>query len=194
MRLELKPLRGSETCILRLFGYSFPICPFVQRSIIILNHANITHEVINIDLSNKPTWFLDLSPTGKVPVLVTKQGGEINKSVIFESNIINEYLNEQFSLNLLAESALQCADMRSWISYSESLLFTQYKAMAETDLNVVKGLSKDLLEGLLKLKPKTKQFFDVHSLSLVDAALAPLFVRLKWMPELYQTIECHAMK
>ncbi len=173
---------------------SFAICPFVQRSVIILNHAKIAHEVINIDLSNKPSWFLDLSPTGKVPVLVTKQDDQKDKSIIFESNIINEYFNEQFSLNLLADSALQRAELRSWISYSESLIFAQYKAMAATDLTIAKSLSKDLLNGLLKLKPKTSQFFDGHALSLVDAALAPLFVRLKWMPDLYQDLTLEAKK
>ena len=33
-------------------------------------------EKVDIDLQNKPPWFLDVSPHGKVPVIVFKEGGK----------------------------------------------------------------------------------------------------------------------
>ncbi|MES2034183.1 MAG: glutathione S-transferase N-terminal domain-containing protein, partial [Pseudomonadota bacterium] len=48
---------------------SFPLCPFVQRAIIALEEKKVPYDVVYIDLTNKPDWFLKLSPLGKVPVL-----------------------------------------------------------------------------------------------------------------------------
>lgn len=48
---------------------SFPTCPFVQRAVIALNEKGVDFDVIYIDLANKPEWFLEISPLGKVPVL-----------------------------------------------------------------------------------------------------------------------------
>ncbi len=67
---------------------SFNLCPFVQRSVITLNKKGIDYKITYIDLADKPDWFLALSPLGKVPVL--KHGDE----VLFESAVINEYLDE----------------------------------------------------------------------------------------------------
>ena len=67
---------------------SFKLCPFVQRSVITLKHKGVPFEVKYIDLENKPDWFLRLSPTGKVPVL------KVGDTVLFESAVINEYLND----------------------------------------------------------------------------------------------------
>ena len=48
---------------------SHPLCPFVQRAVIILLEKKVPFERINVDLSAKPAWFSAISPTGKVPVL-----------------------------------------------------------------------------------------------------------------------------
>lgn len=50
---------------------SFKICPFVQRVTALLEAKGVPYSVDYISLSDKPQWFLDLSPTGQVPVLVT---------------------------------------------------------------------------------------------------------------------------
>jgi hypothetical protein len=48
----------------------------------------VPFERIDIDLANKPDWFLKISPLGKVPVLrVTTDKGE---TTLFESNVICE--------------------------------------------------------------------------------------------------------
>lgn len=48
---------------------SHPLCPFVQRSAIVLLEKNVPFDRVNVDLSAKPDWFLALSLTGKVPLL-----------------------------------------------------------------------------------------------------------------------------
>lgn len=48
---------------------SNPSCPFVQRAAIALNEKGVPIKRIDVDLANKPDWFLAMSPTGEVPVL-----------------------------------------------------------------------------------------------------------------------------
>ena len=49
---------------------SHPLCPYVQRAAIVLAEKEIHFEREDIDLANKPDWFLKLSPFGKTPVLL----------------------------------------------------------------------------------------------------------------------------
>ncbi len=53
----------------RLELVSFDICPYVERSRIVLLEG-LPHEVKLIELSSKPAWFLEVSPMGRVPVLL----------------------------------------------------------------------------------------------------------------------------
>lgn len=72
---------------------SHPLCPFVQRAAIVLLEKGVAFERIQVDLAAKPDWFLALSPTGKVPLLLAGRpdGSEV---AIFESMVICEYLEE----------------------------------------------------------------------------------------------------
>ena len=63
-------------------------CPFAQRTRMALLEKNISFDLVEIDLDNKPRWFLKISPYGKVPIL------RHNDKVIFESSVINEYLED----------------------------------------------------------------------------------------------------
>ena len=63
---------------------SHPLCPFVQRAVIVLLEKGVEFDRINVDLSAKPDWFLALSPTGKVPVLKVRLLNA-DDAIIFES-------------------------------------------------------------------------------------------------------------
>ena len=68
--------------------------------------------MIEVDLKNKPEDLLQRNPYGKVPVL------EDGTGVIYESAIINEYLEEKFpAIPLLPKDALLRAKARIWIDY-----------------------------------------------------------------------------
>ena len=68
---------------------SHPLCPYVQRAVIVLTEKQVAFERVDIDLADKPAWFLSLSPTGKTPLLMV---GETH--ALFESAAIVEYLDE----------------------------------------------------------------------------------------------------
>ena len=69
--------------------YSFDKCPYAQRTRMALIEKGLDFELIEIDVYNKPEWFHEISPYGKVPVIVHEG------KTIFESAIINEYLDER---------------------------------------------------------------------------------------------------
>ena len=71
---------------------SHKLCPYVQRAVIALNEKGVAFERIDIDLANKPDWFLKISPLGKVPRAGRRcRQGEV---ALFESNVICEYIEE----------------------------------------------------------------------------------------------------
>jgi nitrite reductase/ring-hydroxylating ferredoxin subunit len=67
---------------------SHHLCPYVQRVSIALSEKSVPFDRVYIDLSDKPDWFLELSPLGKTPVL------KYGNNAIFESAVILEFLEE----------------------------------------------------------------------------------------------------
>ncbi|MCV4777127.1 glutathione S-transferase N-terminal domain-containing protein, partial [Escherichia coli] len=43
---------------------SHALCPYVQRAAIVLAEKGVPFERRDIDLANKPSWFLKVSPLG----------------------------------------------------------------------------------------------------------------------------------
>jgi len=95
---------------------SFKICPFVQRARITLLHKRVPHTVTNIELKEPPTWFPAISPLGKVPLLRVDGG-----TVLFESAVINEFIDETTTPPLHPADPLARAQNRAWIAYASEL-------------------------------------------------------------------------
>lgn len=166
---------------------SFDLCPFVQRSQVMLREKGVEFEVEYVDLSNKPDWFLELSPTGKVPTLeVTTDDGE--RVVLFESLVINEYLEEATSGRpMFPPDPLARARARAWIEFSTALLqdcFALTAAEDEAALAPVLARVRDKLDRL-EQELGDGPFFLGKEMSLVDAAFVPALQRLKFADELY---------
>ena len=95
---------------------SHHLCPYVQRAVITLLEKDIPYERTYIDLSNKPDWFCQISPLGKVPLL------KVNEEILFESAVICEYLDEITPGSLHSVDPLQKAKHRSWIEFGSGIL------------------------------------------------------------------------
>ena len=95
---------------------SHKLCPYVQRAVIALTEKGVPFERIDIDLDNKPDWFLKISPLGKTPVLV------VGSTAIFESAVILEYLEETQPKPLHPADPLARAEHRGWIEFSSAVL------------------------------------------------------------------------
>lgn len=153
---------------------SFPLCPFVQRSLITLLYKEIDYHVSYIDLEDKPDWFLAISPTGKVPVL------RVDDAVLFESAVINEYLDEVTEPHLHPADPLTRARHRAWIEYGSSLLVDQFNLMLARDEDSLDAMIERFFQRLQILESQAEgPFFQGPDFSLVDAAFAPLFQRLE---------------
>jgi len=153
---------------------SFNLCPFVQRSVITLKKKKIDFKITYIDLVNKPDWFLKISPLGKVPVL------RYEDEVIFESAIINEFLDEITGDALMPLEPLAKAKQRGWIEYASQVLIDQYLASTSTNRDDFEKHSANLNQKLIRLESEISDqgFFNDNSFSLIDSAIAPLFTRM----------------
>ena len=148
---------------------SFPICPFVQRAIITLKHKNIDFDVKYIDLKNKPEWFLKLSPLGKVPIL------EVENTVIFESAVINEFLDEDTPNTLLSKNLIEKAHQRAWIEFGSTLIMDTHKLILSKDEESFNENKEIVFNKLNKIENEIKgEYFSGNKFSLVDTTYAPL--------------------
>jgi glutathione S-transferase len=102
------------TATLKLISHK--LCPYVQRAVIALTEKGVGFERIDIDLANKPDWFLTISPLGKTPVL------QVGDKAIFESAVILEYLEETQPKPLHPADALMRAEHRAWIEFGSAVL------------------------------------------------------------------------
>ncbi|MCY4044890.1 MAG: glutathione S-transferase family protein [Cellvibrionales bacterium] len=152
---------------------SFVICPFVQRIAALLEAKKAPYEIEYIDLSNKPQWFLDISPNGQVPVLITDEGA------IFESEAIYEYL-EEISPSLDANrSPYEKSMYRAWSYLGVKNYMVQCALMRSSDADTLKersdifGKALDKIENVLD----EHQFFHGNALTRVDISWFPLLHR-----------------
>jgi glutathione S-transferase len=153
---------------------SFKLCPYVQRAAIVLAEKGVPFERIDIDLANKPDWFLALSPLGKVPVLVVEQEGE--EHVLFESAVIAEYLDETVGSRLHPRDPLERARHRAWIEFASAALADVWSFYAG-DEAAFAAARRALDAKLEKLEATLGDgpFFAGERFALVDAAFAPVF-------------------
>ncbi|MBE9562295.1 MAG: glutathione S-transferase family protein, partial [Proteobacteria bacterium] len=91
---------------------TFASCPYGQRILITLLHTNSPHKLTVIEPGNLPAWFKQVSPLGNVPILRVE-----NKDTIFESSVINNYLNQITTNSLLPDDPLHSAICCSWIEF-----------------------------------------------------------------------------
>ena len=154
---------------------SFDLCPFVQRSVITLLEKGMDFKITYIDLANRPDWFMRISPFGKVPVL------RVGDAVIFESAVINEYIDEINPPALHPADPLQRAINRAWIEFASGLLVSQYEMMTAKDTANFDSKCDEIRAKLAQFEaqlPAAGVFFNGERFSLVEAAIAPLFMRL----------------
>lgn len=161
---------------------SFVLCPFVQRAVIALKEKRVAFEITYIDLQNPPAWFLAISPMGKVPVLRVDSGG-----VLFESAVINEYLDETNPPALHPQDPWRRAHNRAWIEFGSNLIGRQYRMLTAPDqATLLRERDGFLAEwGHLEKQLGDGPFFNGADFSLADTAYAPLLMRLEIMERRY---------
>lgn len=156
---------------------SHHLCPYVQRAAIALTEKGVPFDRVNVDLSNKPDWFLALSPLGKVPLLIVQQddGSDV---VLFESAVICEYLEEtQPGTRLHPADPLARARHRGWIEFGSSILADLWGFETAKDAGLFETKRQALTEKFQRIEAELGKgaFFSGEAFSLVDAVFAPIF-------------------
>lgn len=150
---------------------SHALCPYVQRAAIVLTEKGLPFERRDIDLADKPEWFLKISPLGKTPVLL------VDKQPIFESSVICEYLEEIAPPHLHPANPLQRAQHRAWMEFGSALLSLIGAFYSARDEATLAAHAEEIrvrlgqIEAVLGDGP----FFAGSTFSIVDAVFGPVF-------------------
>jgi glutathione S-transferase len=159
---------------LELIGYD--LCPYVHRARITVVHKNIPCKITQVAQGKLPDWLREISPSGRVPLLRVD-----GRAVIFESTVINEYLNDISGGELLPADPLQRALNRSWIEFGSAVLDDLYSLMrARTEMQfdaAIGGMRAKYSLLDQALQEQQGPFFNGLAVSLVDFDFAPIFVR-----------------
>ena len=157
-----------------------------DRVKIALHEKSLPYNRVTLDLAKKDQKradFLKLNPYGKVPVL--DDGGK----VLFESCIINEYLDEQYpNPRLMPEDPYLRGRGRVLVDYGLNYTHEPYWALRgemlkkETERNTpVMEEKRQILRDLLQYLERAlgdRPYF-LGEMSLTDIAVLPRFLRME---------------
>ncbi len=159
--------------------YSGNTCPFSQRCRFVLFEKGMDFEIRDIDMYHKPEDINVMNPYGEVPILVERD------LVLYESNIINEYIDERFPHpQLMPPDPVERARTRLLLVNLEREIFKhvytlENKASSETKRKEARETIRDRLVGLAPVVAKNK-YLKGEDFSMLDIALAPLLWRLNY--------------
>jgi glutathione S-transferase len=150
----------------------------------VLHEKQIDFDIYEVDLRNKSEEFLSVSPYGKVPVLV------VNGTSLYESNVVNEYLDEVYEApRLMPEDPEQRALARSWMAFADDYYFP---AVFMARMGRQRGFSEERIrEAHEKLEDALRRLehqlegrrYLVGEYTLADIAHAGNFHRLRELAE-----------
>jgi RNA polymerase-associated protein len=155
--------------------YSGTTDPFSHRCRFVLYEKGMDFQVIDVDLYNKPEDIAVMNPYNRVPVLAERD------LVLYESNIINEYIDERFPHpQLMPADPVMRARARLMLFNMEHELFSQVEIMEAGKEKPMEKARASIIERLLEFSPifgKTRYMLG-DEFSMLDVAIAPLLWRL----------------
>jgi RNA polymerase-associated protein len=155
--------------------YSGTSCPYSHRCRIVLFEKGMDFEVIDVDLMNKSEDVAAINPYGKVPVLVERD------LVLYEANIINEYIDERFPHpQLMPPDPVMRGRARLFLHRFEHEIYSQVEIIEHgvaKSADKARAVIRDNLTQLAQILSNQK-FLLGDEFSMLDVAIAPLLWRL----------------
>lgn len=161
--------------------YSIAVCPFAQRTRILLKRKGVPFQLTEIDITKpRPDWFLELNPLGQVPVI------EHRGAVLNESSVINEYLEEVFpEPAVFPPSPYRKAQCRILIDYcNHEFVPVMYRLLMNQDRSKDRELTEKALatwrwtnDFMLLHNPGGVCLFDEDGFGIAELSFAPFFMR-----------------
>ncbi|XP_048781317.1 glutathione S-transferase omega-1 [Ostrea edulis] len=173
----------------KLRVYSMRFCPYAQRSLLVLAHKNIPHEVVNVNLKNKPDWFLQRNPFGKVPVL------EQDDKIVYESLICSDYLDQTYPGNKLTpDDPYRLAQDKILVEHFDKLTVDFYKARQSQPSEIPAAIEK-VRQQLARFDAEIKRRGDYlggDKVQMIDFMIWPWFERFLLVEKMFsQMIVSH---
>lgn len=157
--------------------YSGTTCPFSHRCRFVLFEKGMDFEIRDVDLYNKPEDIGVMNPYGQVPILVERD------LILYESNIINEYIDERFPHpQLMPADPVMRARARLFLFRFEQELFVHVRQLEQSQGGKAGERAREAIrDSLTQIAPIfTKQKFILgDEFSMIDVAIAPLMWRLE---------------
>ncbi len=150
-----------------------PRCPYCARVRIALAEKGIDHEVVVIDLEDRPAWVYELNPVGRVPII------ESEKWVLPESVVINEFLDERYPEPALLPSDPVARAAARLLIFRDDELTRPYYALRRQQEGAEAAFAAALAE--LDAVLATAPFLTGAGFGLVDIALVPWVIRARDM-------------
>ncbi|XP_071825976.1 glutathione S-transferase omega-1-like [Apostichopus japonicus] len=166
----LPPLKPG---VIRL--YSMKFCPFAERARLVLNAKNIEHEVINVNLWEKPTWFADKNPNQQVPIV------EHDGKIVYESLIVSAYLEELYPDKhpLVPKDPYSRAKDAMLIEFHGGKVIPNFFGAKDgVNEEKVEALKGDLAKLDQDLKERGTDFFYGSQPGYLDYMIWPIFARV----------------
>ena len=155
--------------------YSGTTCPFSQRCRIVLYEKGMDFQIVDVDLYNKPEDIAVMNPYNRVPILVERD------LQLYESNIINEYIDERFPHpQLMPADPVMRARARLFLYRFEVELFSQIdlvEGSSQKNAEKARGIIRESLVQMAPVFAKQKYMLG-EEFSMLDVAIAPLLWRL----------------
>jgi RNA polymerase-associated protein len=157
--------------------YSGTTCPFSQRCRIVLYEKGMDFQIIDVDMFHMPEDIAVMNPYNRLPVLVERD------LILYESNIINEYIDERFPHpQLMPADPVMRARARLFLFNFEVELFSQIEALEKGNQKQQDKARAHVTDRLTELAPvfaKQKHMLG-EDFSMLDVAISPLLWRLDY--------------
>jgi glutathione S-transferase len=162
-------------------------CNFCHRSEIAFAVKGIEIDTVDIDLVERPEWFVEKASAGSVPLL------EIDGDAIHPSTVINEFIDERWpSPPLFPADPIERAEARTWIEWFNNGPCPAYErrlmnVRPERDDALTDALIAQLTEMERRLADRGYggDYWHGSGLGVVDATAAPMFVRFVGLRHFY---------
>ncbi|KAL7298236.1 hypothetical protein TKK_0009224 [Trichogramma kaykai] len=163
--------------------YSMKFCPFAHKVRLVLALKDLPHEIVNINLKNKPEWYSKIHPEGKVPALV-----DLNDEVVVDSSVIINYLEDKYPEPSLRNKDTLSKDLELIESFgtivkifSSCIHSTDKRPLQEA----VDEISIHLIGFEQELKKRQTTFFKGDTPGIVDIEMWPFVERSKALAVIY---------
>lgn len=155
--------------------YSGTSCPFSHCCRIVLYEKGMDFEIRDVDMHDLPEEIAAMNPYNQVPILVERD------LVLYESNIINEYIDERFPHpQLMPPDPVMRARARLFLFNFERDLFNHVREImegAQKAADKARIIIRDNLTAIAPIFSKQKYMLG-EDYTMLDVAIAPLLWRL----------------